>query len=280
MRMVKGLQKLPIDRAEERGAKFGRLVMRVDRKHRERAISNLQMAFPDWDPERVQQVALEMFEHFGRIGADFVHIPLRSKEQVLASSTVDGIEHLEAAFAMGKGVIAITGHFGNWEWLGHWMAANGTELAVVARDANQGPIQDLLQNIRESAGTVILSRGNAARGIFTRLRANKVVGILPDQNARDIYVPFFGKMCGTVVGPATFHERLGSPIVPIFAIRQGPEKYRIVIKPMVQPVEGYELIEGMTRAVNNSIEEMIREVPSQWLWMHDRWKNARLTHQL
>lgn len=280
MALIKRLQSMPIEKAEARGAQFGRLVMRLDRKHRKRAISNLRMAFPEWDEAKVKLITRQMFEHFGRIGADFSHIPLRSMDRVKECSQVEGLAHLEEALAMGKGVIAVTGHFGNWEWLGQWMAANGTELAVVARDANQGPIQDLLQSIRESAGTVVLSRGNAARGIFTRLRANKVVGIVPDQNARDIYVPFFGKMCGTAVGPATFHERLGSPVLPVFAVRLGPEKYRIIFKPIVQPVLGYDVIEGMTRAVNNAIEEMIREEPSQWLWMHDRWKNARLTHQL
>ncbi len=280
VRMVRHLQKKPIEEAEEYGAKFGRFVMKIDSKHRNRTISNLKMIFPEWSDEKILKVTQQVFEHFGRIGADFTHIPLRSHEKVLSSSQVEGLEHLHEAMSLGKGVIAITGHFGNWEWLGQWMAANDTELAVVARDANQGPIQDLLQSIRESAGTVVLSRGNAARAILSRLKANKVIGILPDQNSRDIYVPFFGQMCGTVIGPATFHQKLGSPIVPVFAVRKGPEQYQIIFKPMIQPVSGYEAVEGITRAINNSLEEMIRAVPEQWLWMHDRWKSARLTNQL
>lgn len=278
--LLRQFQKRDIVAAERFGERLLAFAMRVDGKHRRRALSNLEMAFPDWSLEKREETVREMYRHFGRVIADFTHTPQRSLQDVLDNTEVEGFEHLEAAESLGKGVIAITAHFGNWEWMGHWMTATGRHLAVIARDANQGTIQQMLHDIRAASGVEVLSRGNAARGSLTWLKKNNFIGILPDQNARDIYIPFFGKTAGTVIGPAVFYNKTGSPVLPCFGVWIGPGQYRMIIRPALTPVEGFEPVEGMMRAINNALEEVIRQYPQQWLWMHDRWKSARVTGQL
>ncbi len=272
--LSKKYQKKTAIGAEEAGVRLGKIAYIVDKKHRLRTASNLNIAFPDWDEARVKAATKSIYEHFGRIMGDFLRSPARSNEEVLAAATVEGYEHLEQAKNMGRGILAITGHLGNWERFPHWMVASGTNCTVVARDANQKGIQAEVLKLREATGSQVLSRGSAAREIITRLRKNEMIGLMPDQNDSEVFVPFFGKMCGTVLGPAVLHLRTKAPILPAFCVRTGPARYHIKALPLII-AEEEETPESITSRVNLALESVIREYPEQYLWLHDRWKSAR-----
>ncbi|HLK14091.1 MAG TPA: lysophospholipid acyltransferase family protein [Fimbriimonadaceae bacterium] len=263
------------DRAEALGERFGMLAFRVDKKHRQRTVQNLELAFPEWSDAQRQETAKNVFRHFGRMWVQFMRNGSRSKETIQAATTVVGLEHLLAAESEGKGILFVTGHFGNWEWIGQWLVATGRKLTVVQRDANQSGINDRLTRLREAGGLEVMSRGAAARGILACLRRKESVGLLIDQNAGDVFVPFFGKPAGTVTGPAVIGGRTGAPIVPGYAIRLGPGRYQVEFLPKIDEPEGDDQVERVTAAINANLEAMVRRYPDQWLWMHDRWKSAR-----
>jgi len=260
--------------AERRGERLALLWYRFDKKHRERTYRNLQMAFPDWSEEKLNETGLEVFRHFGRVTADFMRTPIRTKEEVL-DAEVEGMDILRQVHAEGKGVMIITAHYGNWERFAHWFTVNGFTLNVVARDANQGGVNDRVKALREAAGANVMSRGNSARAILGRLKVGDLVGILNDQNAGDCYVPFFGKPCGTVLGPAVLHLRTGAPLIPSYFTRLGPGKYKAkFFEPVLADDFERDQIK-ITARLNEILEGVVRENPEQWLWMHDRWKSAR-----
>jgi Kdo2-lipid IVA lauroyltransferase/acyltransferase len=261
--------------AERSGERIGRLVYRLSKKHRNRALSNLRLAYPELTEDQRIELAQKCFQHFGRVFADFLRSSLRSNEDTIASCTLSGTHHLDEALANGKGGIIITGHFGNWERGAHRVAAEGYKITVVARDANDSDLNKSVMRIREQQGIEVLSRGQAARGILKRLKQNEFVAILPDQNSGEPFVPFFGHPAGTVSGPASIHLRTGAPLIPVFSRRVGPNKYRVQIYEPLEAVPGFEPEEGFVRAINNSLEAAIREAPEQWLWFHNRWKSAR-----
>jgi len=264
-----------IERAERRGEKLAMVLYRLDKKHRRRTQANLQMAFPEWNEQKVHDTALEVYRHFGRVTADFLRTPLRTVEEVNSAEVV-GREHLEAAHALGKGVLIITAHYGNWERFAHWFTVNGYTLNVVARDANQGLVTEKMTALRNKAGAAVLSRGNAARAILGKLKTGDLVGILNDQNNGDCFVPFFGKPCGTALGPAVLHLRTGAPLIPSYFTRLGPGKYRAEFH---APVLGDDFDRDeikITTRLNEILESVVRQHPEQWLWLHDRWKSARL----
>jgi len=260
---------------ERRGARLGALWFRIDKKHRTRALSNIEMAFPEWTPEQRLEIAEGAFRHFGIVAGDFLRSPLRTKGEIDAAMEVQGLENLEAAEALGKGVLAITGHLGNWERLAHWMSGMGRSVSVVARDADDTGLNERMLRIREGTGVEVLSRGNSARLILSRLKKGNVIGILPDQNSAETFVPFFGMPCGTVKGPAIIHRRTGAPLLPCFCLRTGVGQYRLEILPMIDTSGMADDADAITAAVNMSLETVIRRHPDQWLWMHDRWKSAR-----
>lgn len=274
-RIQRWVEKRDALQAEKLGAKLGRLIFRISRKHRNRSLANLELAMPELSPEKRVQIARGVFEHFGIVGTDFMRTMKRTDEEVLESVTMEGFEHVEAALALGKGVLVITGHFGNWERLGQYARAKGFTMNVVARDANDTGMNKMMMDLRGHAGLNVLPRGNAAKQMLSLLRENQLVAVLPDQNSRETFVPFFGKPCGTVLGPAVLHLRTGAPLLPAFCPRVGPVKYRLVIRPPLEPVQGFDGPEAFTRSMNNCLEEIIREYPEQWLWLHDRWKSAK-----
>jgi KDO2-lipid IV(A) lauroyltransferase len=264
-----------IAKVERRGQKFGELAYRIDKKHRLRTISNLSMAFPEWSVAQVEVTAKGVFRHWGLATADFLRTPLRNDEDVTSNIEVEGMEYWEAAQPKGNGTIACTAHLGNFERFGQWAKAIGRPITVVAREANQGAIQTRMEELRKLAGIDFMGRGNAARPIMKKLRENQVVGLLPDQNSDESFLPFFGKPCGTVLGPAVLHIRTKSVMLPAFCVRTGVGKYRVILK---EPID-YENVatepQPLMAAYNLALESVVREYPEQYLWMHDRWKSAR-----
>ncbi len=264
------------DQAERIGERLGRLIWRASKKHRRRALANLALAFPKMGAPERERLARKVFEHFGRVTADFLTSPRRSKEDLEASMTVEGLEHLDEALERGKGVVMITGHFGNWERLAAWLSTHGYPVTVVQRDVRDSSLNQMVQSLREGPGTKVIGRGDAARPIIERLRKNELIGILPDQNSDEIFLPFFGRPAGTVLGPGVISERTGAPVVCCWCVWLGPGRYRMIVEPILLPEPGYPTKgEGTMRSIHRSLESIIRQYPEQWLWFHDRWKNAR-----
>jgi KDO2-lipid IV(A) lauroyltransferase len=261
--------------AEKVGERLGRIAFKVSGKHRKLAFENVTRAFPDLPERERWELARNVMVHFARVMCDFMRARVRTSEQVLASCTVEGFEHIERAREAGKGALLVAAHFGNWERMAHAISALGVPLSVVSRDANDPEMNALVNELRHAAGVQLISRGDAAFPTLKRLKKNECVGLLPDQNSDEIFVPFFGVPCGTVTGPAVLSLRAEAPLIPIYTARVGPGKYRFWVEPPLQPEPGFEPVEGLTRAINSSLEAAIRQYPDQYLWIHNRWKSAK-----
>ncbi|MBS1718796.1 MAG: lysophospholipid acyltransferase family protein [Armatimonadetes bacterium] len=265
---------MPEGLAEKFGAGLGNALWPVFRKQRERAIYNMGIAFPELSADEQRALAKKVFRHFGMMAIDFLRAGKRNPEKMLATTEIEGWENVEAAAALGKGILVVTGHLGNWERFGHWGTAKGWPLAVVAREANDAGLNALATQMREQAGLEIISRGDAVRPILKKLKEKGTVAILPDQNSEECYVPFFGKPAGTVMGPAVLHIRTGAPLLPAYYVKVGVGKYRAVILPMMTPGAS-KTAEEITADLNLALESVVRRYPDQYLWLHDRWRSAR-----
>jgi len=233
------------------------------------------MALPEKTEAEREAILDQVFEHFGICSADFLASRTWTKESLADSVEVVGMHHLDQGLEAGKGVLVITGHLGNWERITVWSGFNGYPLHVVARAADDEGVERLVYDLRTRSGTKVIPRGDAARPILQALRQNEIVGILPDQNSHEVFIPFFGHLAGTVLGPGVLHERTGAAVIPVAAIRIGVGRYRLTIYPPLVAEAGGEKGEGMMRAIHAWLEQVIREHPEQWLWFHDRWRNAR-----
>lgn len=254
------------------GGGCGALLFHSYRRRRELALANLRLAFPEQSEREKTSIALASFRHFGRVSAEFLRMPLLSKQQIAGMVSVERLHVLDDAIKGGKGAILITAHFGNWELMARHLADLGYPLSVVARDANDSRTTDIVNSIRTENGYKVFSRGNAARYMLGCLKKNEFVGILPDQNAGDVFVEFFGQPCGSVTGPAVIHLRTGAPIIPTFCVRV-KNRYVLEVGEPLQVVTND--VGAIMQQVQKSVEDAIRKHPEQWLWFHDRWKSAR-----
>lgn len=258
--------------AERRGIRLTNILWYADKKHRKQTLSNLTVAFPELSEAERYKMARANYRHIGCLAADFMRSPILSAaEQAMPE---EGAENLTQVLEAGKGVLLITGHLGNWERLGAWAPVHGVRLSGVAREANDDQVTQEVTKIRGTNGLNILPSGSAARDILTRLKAGEMIVILPDQNNDDVFIPFFGRIAGTAIGPARIHLKTKVPIVPMCILRSGPGQFRVVFRKPLVAREGENAESLMTR-VNEELEAMIRLAPEQYLWMHDRWRNAR-----
>lgn len=263
--------------SERVGRRLGRIIQVLASKQRKRCRSNLRLVFSDLSEPEVRQLASRCFEHFGVVMSDFIRADVRSFDEVAASVVeVEGVEFAESALAMGKGVLSMTGHFGNWERAAAWTHSRGHSLTVVQRDANDEVLNDIVSDLRRASGVEVLSRNAAGRGILRALGEGKLVGILADQNADEAFIEMFGLPTGTVLGPAQLSQKSGAPMLPTYCVRIGPNKYKVIFYPPICPQErGLECATAAMQTLSRSLEEVVRRYPEQWLWFHDRWKSAR-----
>lgn len=267
-------------RAEAVGRRLGSLLW-LSKKHRNRALANLKLAFPELTDEQRLDITKRCFQHFGMLATDFFRTPYRSQDEFTKDVVYEGLEHLDKALAKDEGIVIVTGHLGNWERAGAMAFHRGFELYAVQRDANSGFVNRWMTEQRKKSGLNILSRGNAIRSILKLLHEKKAVTMLVDQNCSEVFVPFFGLPTGTVTGPALIHLRTGAPLIPAFCMKTGPNSFKAHIYPELTPDPAYEDPRvGLTAAMNAALEDIIRKYPEQWLWFHDRWKSARRSGRL
>lgn len=257
---------------------IGRLLFFVARGVRQRTITHLTMAFgKEMAPRDIVALARRVFLHFSTVVVDILRLPELSRQDLDDLITAQGREYVDRAMAGGRGVILLTGHFGNWEFMGAWAAQNGYRLKVVGRPLFNEQIDRLLVDIRNRAGYTNIARGTGTREIIRSLRDGDSLGILIDQDTKvpGVFVNFFGRPTYTPVGAVQLAMKLGVDIVPAFMYLQPDLTYRIECGPPIVVSQTGNLEEDIfntTQHCSDVYENIIRRFPEQWVWMHKRWK--------
>jgi KDO2-lipid IV(A) lauroyltransferase len=250
-------------------------------RNRKLVVKHLEMAYGDeLSPVEIQDIALRCNRHMAMNIFEFIRFPSMSSKEILRRVTFEGEENIKEALALNKGVIALSGHYGNWELLGAALVARGYSLTVVRRDQNDGLINDVIQKQREKKGIKTVPRDKPIfKQIISLLNGNEIVALIADQNAAEgIFVDFFGRPASTFKGPALFASITGAPIVPIFIIREDYMKHRVVFRPAIEVQTTGDRDRdalAVTQACAKEIELVIRLHPEQWMWQHKRWKTQQ-----
>ena len=279
VRAAAKIQSLTPPAALRLGDQLGSIGYCVAGQKRKLADHNLRLAFStDLGQQERDRLVRRVFRHFGRSTVAFLRAPMFPPEEIARQVTVEGWEHLENAYCGGKGVIVTSGHIGNWDLLGSWLAqVHHLPVSVVAKDPKGAVLADYLRRMRESGGFAVLSKGESARPLLRILQRGEVVIILPDQNSGDVFVPFFGVPAGTVAGPASLALHTGAALLPVFFLTNPDGTFHVIIQPPIPTVSTGSREDDVKRimtAFNEVLESMIRQYPEQWLWLHNRWKSV------
>jgi KDO2-lipid IV(A) lauroyltransferase len=185
----------------------------------------------------------------------------------------EGFEHYQTAKRRGRGVLFATAHLGNWELSAYAHALLTEPMHIVVRPLDNSRLNAFVERRRRLSGNHVISKKDAARAILRALRNNDAVGILIDQNvmaAEGTFVDFFGvKACaGTAFVKLAHHS--GAAVIPGFALWSDREQ-KFVLR-FYQPLEMTGDAAQDTQRLHSRLEQVIREYPDQWLWIHRRWK--------
>jgi KDO2-lipid IV(A) lauroyltransferase len=268
----------PLKMSVKLGGALGVLFFDVFRTRRRVTIENLDRAFGgEIGASDKIRIGRRSYVNFAKSIVEFASLGRLKKEDYVRLVRLDGLEHLREPLGRGQGVVAVTGHLGSWELLGAGVAARDLPVDFLVGEQTNSLVNDMMNDLRRSAGIGIIERGVAARGVFESLKRGRIVALLADQDARKagIFVEFFRIPASTFQGPAQFAYRTGSPIVCCYIVRRGDETHDAVIFPPIYPRQDADRdaeILRLTREHTKILEECVRRYPENYFWAHRRWK--------
>lgn len=260
------------------GHAFGSLSFYILKKEKEKALKNLDIAFgfSISDIEK-RNIAKKVFENLGKNFIEIISIPKFTIENIDRYVFCRNIDILKQFVRENKGVIVLSGHFGNWELLAHYLSMQGFPLSVIARRVRIEELEAFLSRIRKKNNVNVVYRDASAKEIVSLLRNKKFVGIMPDQDmdsVSGVFVDFFGKSAWTPSGTAILNLLTGVSVVPCFIVRKAFGHEVLIGNPieLVNTGDKKKDIVENTRRCSEVIERHIRKFPDHWVWFHDRWK--------
>ncbi|MDP2737374.1 MAG: lysophospholipid acyltransferase family protein [Pseudorhodobacter sp.] len=242
--------------------------------YRDRVRKNLALVFPQMPKGEVERLVRAVPDNIGRTlieiwsGDDFkrhvARTPLRGA----------GAAALQEALQDGRGVILVSGHFGNYDVLRARLAADGHMVGGLYRPFASPRLDRPYRKAIAGIGGPIFPRGRRGLAEMVRhLRDGGLVGILIDQHmSHGAPLKFFGRTAMTAVSAAEMALKYNALLVPVYGVRQ-PDgiNFELLVEAPVPPSTP----EIMTQARNDSRERQVRAHMDQWLWVHRRWKGAR-----
>ena len=260
------------------GDTLGFLVYLIIGKERAKALTNLDRAFGgELSYRRKKEIARGCFVTFGRSTIEAMRMRRHYQRQMRPHIEVVGEENLRRVYDRGKGIVVFTGHLGNFELLAAWAAQSGYKTAVIGRELYDKRLDDLLTANRTGMGMINVRTDDSPRTSLRLLKDGCVIGFLIDTDSFRVageLTPFFGRLAKTPTGPTQLGLIDGAAFVPAFCLSFPGGKYRIIFGEELVPESrdrSRENVYRITCRMTAVIEDMIREYPEQWIWMHNRW---------
>jgi len=250
------------------------------RAHRERAEEHIQRSFPEFDERRVQQVAKASMEHLAMLAVEVLMTP----RLVTTWSWARYIELRDLAPAIRvllerRGCIMLTGHYGNWELLGYALAMLGFDITALMRPFDNPHLNEYLLDRRVRSGLKLLYKKGATREAPQVIESGGSLCFIADQNAgsKGMFVDFFGRKASTYKSIGLLAMQYERPIVVGCSRRIGKGlRYEIGVNRIIRPEEWAEQddpLRWITQTYTTALEDLVREAPEQYLWIHRRWKS-------
>ncbi|MEE9553897.1 MAG: lysophospholipid acyltransferase family protein [candidate division Zixibacteria bacterium] len=275
------LEKLPRHWTLRLAGVLGEIAAVLDVKERKLAERNLKLAYGDkWNDLEIELVAKDCFVKVALNAADVIQSRKWSADDLGKLVKVEGWEHFQAAFEQDRGVIGLTGHIGNFELLAAWFASvKKIPLSAIGRALYDKRLDKMVIENRKRFGIENIVSDAAAKNVITILRSGRMLGVLLDVDSSKFsgrFAPFFGVPAKTAAGPMLIGRRTQSPVVPMAMFRTDDNRYLVKILPAFDipstDDKDTDIDEALARC-NVALEELINHDPTQWAWMHNRWKS-------
>ena len=261
---------------------LGDLIYLVDKKHRERALTNLRRSFPEMSENERRALAKRSLRQIPMLGIDvlFTTRLVRVETWTRFIEMADFRETLGLLMEKNRGLIMLTGHYGNFEILGYALATLGFPTASVARPLDNPYISKWLFGVRERMGQRIIAKSGATAEVVEVLDQNGTVGFVADQNAgsKGLFVDFFGRKASTYKSIGLVAMQYDVPVVIGYARRAAAAQFRFEVgtQDIIYPEDWKgqdDPLRYITQRYTAAIEAFVRADPGQYWWVHRRWKS-------
>jgi Kdo2-lipid IVA lauroyltransferase/acyltransferase len=261
------------------GAALGALLWALGIRRRV-VLENLGLAFPERSEEDRRRIARATYRNLGQMVFDFLRVPALPVSALDAMFDIEGWDAVERARARGNGVIAATGHYGNFEVLAAAMTRRGVPISMITRQMGKSGANDLWRKARSESGVEDLQvrKGETLKAATRSIKSGRVLGYVIDQNQplrRAIFPTFFGVPAATAATPAILAKRTGAAVIFTVSFPIGGGRHKVIIEGPIDPPDTGDRERDtllFMQALNDRLEHWVRQHPEQWYWLHRRWK--------
>jgi KDO2-lipid IV(A) lauroyltransferase len=267
---------LPLPLLHAIGALTGRLLILLPNGLSGTARINLERCLPELEPDRRRRLLRECMIETGKTLLETGALWLRPAPRVLRLvREIDGLEHVDAALAAGRGLILATPHLGAWEVAGLYCAAR-YDITCLYRPLRIAGLEALVNRARSRAGGhYVPANARGLRTLFRTLEEGGTVAMLPDQEPKTgtgVFAPFFGIPAFSMVFLSRLTAKHGTPIVFVWCERlRAGRGYRLHFRQPPELAYAQDLETSVT-GINQAVENCIRECPSQYQWGYKRFR--------
>jgi len=233
--------------------------------------------------EEILKIYRDTLKNIGKGGVELIAHSRLDTDYFDNMISVEGEENLDNALKLGKGVVAISAHFGNFPFLVMKLGYQGYPFSYIIRESREKGLTHYLNSLGHLSGARSIPDKPpkvCVEQSLRCLRENRILFLQIDLNviSGGIYVDFFGHMVPTFKGPLVLAMRTGAPIIPVFIVRENGNRHKIIIdRPVDLDLTGEKNKDISTNLTKLSkiVESYIRQYPDQWWWIHQRWRNAK-----
>lgn len=241
-------------------------------------LKNLHKAFPEYSEREIKKVAFGSYKSFSITLVEMLFIPFMTREQIENAIYCEDVELVKKYYERNNGLIALSGHFGNWEYGALSVSAKiNVPFHVVVKSQRNPYVDAYLNHGRTRWINKIVPLGVSIRKIYAELKAKNIVAMVADQRGpqEGMRVNFFGQQSSIYPGPAMLAIKTRAPILYVLTIRQPDYSYTAQISEISMenlPVDEERQVQEVSQRHMAFLESVIRKHPEQWLWMHNIWK--------
>ncbi len=271
--LVAGLRRLPLPLANRIASAAASLLDLAVPKLRRVARTNLVFAYPSLSDSERERLIDGVFANVARMILALARFPDLNRSNIGQWIGYQGLANYLDAKRCGRGVLIATAHLGNWELSAFAHALMTEPMNVMVRPLDNPLVDHLVETRRTLSGNRLIYKRDGARAVLRALKKNEAVGILIDQNTaagEGLFVDFFGKPACANSGFVKLAYHSKAPVIPGFAVwDHAARRYVLHFYPPIQ-LTGDEAND--TQLIQTVLEDIIRQYPDQWMWIHRRWK--------
>lgn len=242
-------------------------------------IDNLTNAFPELDKNHILKIAFGSYKSFAITLAEILLTPSLTKEEMISMVKCTNSDLILKKYNEGNGLILLSAHFGNWEYIANSVALQiNMKVSVIVKPLRNHLVSQWMNKMRTRWINEVVLLGVSIRQIYNVLKEKKIVAMVADQRGPEdsIKLNFFGRKTSVLIGPAVLSLKTNAPLIYGIPIRQKDYSYLVEFVEISRenlPAEFDAKAEELSRRHLMYLESVIRRYPEQWLWMHNRWRH-------